>query len=428
MSAVAPASSNWAYIETKVRRLTASSGGSSLTSASIQQYGNNFITNTMPFSVKVDQMRSVYTFYTSPYIDRYPVDVNYNQGFRAPMYVDGIEGTFAKDREQFYLMWPKWPTRFQQAPTSLSGTITGATQANPAQITSANHGLATGAVITITGIVGMTQLNGNTYTITFVNANNFTLNGVDSTAFGAYVSGGSWSANSQSFSFTIGTVPFLSKTLTIGGLSTTGTGIRIGDDGNGNVQLETPNPQVSVPVQTKNPAVPGMYNLNTQNPGLINVLTIGTVNYVTGQIAFTLPSGISLASGELLSVYVSQYQTGLPYSMLFWNNEITIRPVPKRVHKIEIETYLTPVQFLLTTDNPILNQWADYIAYGIAIKILVDRQDTMGVQSLETEFRKEEERVLARQATEELFQRNTTIFSSSVQGQGNYWGNWGGWF
>ncbi len=428
MSVVAPANSTYAYIERKVRRLTASSSESSLRSVDIQEYVNNFYNQNFPNSIKVDQMRSVYTFYTAPYIDKYPVDVNYNQGFRSPMYVDGIEGTFCKDREQFFLMWPKWPTLFQQSPTSLSGIITGATNANPCQITSIAHGLVTGAVITITGIGGMTQLNGETFTITVVDANNFTLNGVDSTAFGVYTSGGSWSANSQSFSFTIGTVPFLRSSVTIGGLTTSGSAIQISDDGEGNLQLNTPNPVVSVPPQTTNPAVPGMYNRNTLNPGLINPVNIGTVNYVSGQMAFVLPSGVSLASGEILRIFVSQYQTARPYSMLFWNNEITIRPVSKFVHKIEIESYLTPVQFMLTSDNPILNQWVKYIAYGAAIDILTDRQDMDGVQNLMGPFKYEEGLVLERQGVEEIGQRNTTIFSGSVQGQGSYYGSWGSWY
>ncbi len=427
MSAVAPANSTYAYIEKKVRRLTASSSESTLKSADIQEYVNNFYNQNFPNCIKTDQMRSVYTFYTSPYIDRYPLDVNYNQGIRAPMEVDGIRGSFFKDRDQFFLMWPKWPTPSQQSPTSLTGTITGATNAVLCQITSPAHGLVTGAVITINNIVGMTQLNGGTYTITVIDANNFTLNGVNSLAFGVYVSGGTWTANSQSFSFTIGSVPFLSKSVTMGAISTSGSSIQISDDGNGNLQIDTPNPQISVPAQTINPAVPGMYNLNTRNPGLINVQNIGTVNYITGQMAFNLPSGISLASGQLLNIFVSQYQTARPYSMLFWNNEITIRPVPKLVHKIEIEAYLTPVQFMLTTDSPIMNQWVKYLAYGAAIDILNDRQDLSGVQNLMPEFKNEEALVLERQATEEIGQRNTTIFSSSVQGQGNYWGSWGNW-
>lgn len=69
-------------------------------------------------------------------------------------------------------------------------SITNATQANPCQITAASHDLVTGETATITGVGGMTELNGNTYTVTLVDANNVTLNGEDSTGYGAYTSGG----------------------------------------------------------------------------------------------------------------------------------------------------------------------------------------------------------------------------------------------
>lgn len=425
---VIPANSTYEYIARKVRRLTASSSQSALSDGSLDEYVNNFFNQNFPNTIKTDQMRAVYTFYTQPYVDRYPVDINYWQGFRFPLYVDGIQGMFFKDRQQFFYMWPKWPTKFQQAPTSLSGTIIAATQSNPCQITSTAHGLATGAVITIANVVGMVQLNGITYTITVLDANNFTLDGVDSTAFTPYVSGGTWTANSQSFSFTISNVPFFSKSVTIGGISATGGTIQIADDGNGNLQYMTVNPQTSDPLQTTFPAVPGMYNQNNNNPGLINVVNIGTVDYITGVMAFVLPPGVSLASGELLNIFVSQYTTGRPYTLMFWNNELTIRPVPKLVHKIEIEAYQTPVQFLQTTDNPIVNQWCKYIAYGTAIDILTDRQDLAGVQNLAPAFDEQEGLILERQGVEEIGQRNNTIFSSSQQGQGNYWGSWGNWY
>ncbi len=79
----------------------------------------------------------------------------------------------------------------------LTGTITGATQANPCVITSANHGLVTGSSIEISGVVGMTQLNGNRYDIVVIDANSFSLflrgSPVNSTNFTAYISGGTWS-------------------------------------------------------------------------------------------------------------------------------------------------------------------------------------------------------------------------------------------
>lgn len=75
------------------------------------------------------------------------------------------------------------------------GGITAATRANPCEVTtSASHYLLTGDVITISGVVGMTQLNGNSYTITKVSATKFTL-GVDSSAYTAWSSGGSVTAS-----------------------------------------------------------------------------------------------------------------------------------------------------------------------------------------------------------------------------------------
>jgi len=200
----------------------------------------------------------------------------------------------------------------------------------------------------------------------------------------------------------------------------------ITDDGNGNLLYDVPNPVISVPPALTN--VPGMKNLNTGNPGDLVQTLIGTVNYVTGLFTFNLPSGVSVAAGQLLRIFVSQYTTGRPYSLLFWNNEITIRPVPKYTHKVEVETYLTPVQFMSYSDNPIMNQWAKYIAYGAAIDILTDRQDIDGVNNLMDAFKYEEGLVLERQGAEEIGQRNATIFSSSVQGNGNYWGAWGNWY
>jgi hypothetical protein len=69
-------------------------------------------------------------------------------------------------------------------------TITGITQANPAVVTAANT-FANGEKVSLSAIVGMTELNGTTPTIANVTGTTFELVGVDSTAFGAYVSGGS---------------------------------------------------------------------------------------------------------------------------------------------------------------------------------------------------------------------------------------------
>ena len=82
-------------------------------------------------------------------------------------------------------------------------TITGATQADPVVVTAASHGYSDGDVVQIEDVVGlgssagMTELNGNRYTINNTTTNTFELQStattpvdVDGTAYGAYVSGG----------------------------------------------------------------------------------------------------------------------------------------------------------------------------------------------------------------------------------------------
>jgi hypothetical protein len=72
--------------------------------------------------------------------------------------------------------------------------ITGATAANPVVITSNNHGLQTGDTCFIESVVGMTEINDETFTVTRVDANTFSLDGEDGTLYVPYVSGGTFDA------------------------------------------------------------------------------------------------------------------------------------------------------------------------------------------------------------------------------------------
>jgi len=79
--------------------------------------------------------------------------------------------------------------------TDSTKAITGITQANPGVITSVAHGFTNGQELELADIVGMTQLNGRNFFVAGATANTYTLTyrdgtPVDTTAFGAYVSGG----------------------------------------------------------------------------------------------------------------------------------------------------------------------------------------------------------------------------------------------
>jgi len=79
--------------------------------------------------------------------------------------------------------------------TEAPKTITGASQSNPAVIVSAAHGFANGDWVYISGVSGMTALNGLNWIVANATTNTFTLVDmfgvpVSSVAFNAYISGG----------------------------------------------------------------------------------------------------------------------------------------------------------------------------------------------------------------------------------------------
>jgi hypothetical protein len=454
-SPVAQADSTYVFIEKKVRRLTASASESALSSVNIEEAVNTFYNTDFPYAIKIDQQRSVYKFLTIPNVDRYPVDVNNLQGFRAPVYFEGIQGNLFKNRDQLFNLYPRYPTQFQQGVPSTNGVITAILQpSNPTQITSASHGLSTGDFVLIENVGGMVELNGNYYMITVVDPNTFTLDGIDNTTFSAYTSGGTWTSTSTNVSFTLfgnNVNPFpqpnfgiLSTQVVIGGIDINGNPIRIMDDGGGVVnafgigsntttgqlvfvtQNAVGNNVYLDPTDVQTPILPALSPIGGQNnanlpntaypPASLTTQYCGTVNYVTTQISLRLP--VPPAPGTMLNIWAATYQVGRPYNALFWNNEITIRPVPDNVYLVEIETYQTPAQFMNTSNHPVLNQWAQYIAYGAAREILRDRQDMEGVANLEEGFKRQEALVLERQAVEEIGQPNITMFNSTQVGFG----------
>lgn len=374
MSTLAQADSTYAYIERKVRRLTASASEASLASVEIQRAVNTFYNSDFPYAIKIDQQRSVYKFLTIPNVDRYPVDVNNLQGFRAPVYFEGIQGNFFKNRDQLYNLYPRYPTQFQPiggdgVTTSFSFTLFGNNQ-NP--FPQPNFGILSTQVV-----IGGVDINGDPIRI---------------------IDDGGAVVNSYG----------------IGSNTTTGRLLFIKQNSVGNnVYLDSVNAQQS--------AIPPLSPLPIPSPpSPLTNQYCGTVNYVTTQFNITFP--VAPAAGTMINVWSATYNVGRPYNLLFWNNELTVRPVPDNVYLCEVEVFQTPAQFMNESDNPILNQWAQYIAYGAAAEILRDRQDMEGVENLQEGFKRQEALVLERQSIEEIQQPNITLFNSTQGGYGIGWG------
>jgi hypothetical protein len=93
--------------------------------------------------------------------------------------------------------------------TETTTAITGITQANPAVVTAASHGLSNGDRVFIASVGGMTEVNNREFTVAGATANTFELSGIDSSAFTAYTSGG-----------TVGKIVEVTTTYTTAQLST----------------------------------------------------------------------------------------------------------------------------------------------------------------------------------------------------------------
>lgn len=79
--------------------------------------------------------------------------------------------------------------------TGLAKTITGITQATPAVVTATAHGFSNGDDVFLSGVVGMTEVNGRWFKVANKTTNTFELTSihganVNSAGYGAYVSGG----------------------------------------------------------------------------------------------------------------------------------------------------------------------------------------------------------------------------------------------
>lgn len=194
------------------------------------------------------------------------------------------------------------------------------------------------------------------------------------------------------FSWTLG-APFLRNEVLIGSTDIGGNTIQVEDDGNGNLVTA----------------------------GTSNVL--GSVDYVTG--AFSITFVTAPAAAEDIVVWVAQYQASRPNSMIFWNDTVTVRPIPDGVYRLEFEAYQTPTQFMATGEAPTLNQYWQLLALGASVKVLQDRQDMEGLENIMPFFEEQHGLVLERQAIEGIGVRNGSIFSERGYGHGSY-GPYGG--
>lgn len=138
-------------------------------------------------------------------------------------------------------------------------------------------------------------------------------------------------------------------------------------------------------------------------------MTTNTVDYNTGLVNVTFFD--PPAANVPIQVQCYFYQQGIPRSILYYNNTITVRPPPNTQYIIELGAYLTPAAFLQSSNAVPFAYMSEYIARGAARKILSDTGDIEQFQFYEPLFREQEMLVWKRSQRQITATRTPTIFS-----------------
>jgi hypothetical protein len=146
--------------------------------------------------------------------------------------------------------------------------------------------------------------------------------------------------------------------------------------------------------------------------------TSNTINYLTGVATVTFNQ--SIPPGADINVQCFYFQGGLPRSILFYNNTLTLRSPPATQYLVELDAYLSPAAFLNTASAIPFGYMAEYIARGAARKILSDTGDIEQFSFYEPLFREQEILVWKRSQRQITNNRTETLYS---QGFGAGFGN-----
>jgi hypothetical protein len=138
---------------------------------------------------------------------------------------------------------------------------------------------------------------------------------------------------------------------------------------------------------------------------------ISFVNYITGAYQFTLNGTESIPATATIYASVVPYQSSRPTDILFYNQQIVLRPVPQQVYQVEYQISQMPTELIENNDAPELDEWYLFICAGAAKLIYTDFPDPEGMQYLEPIWQ-EQLQISQRRTLRQLSsQRAQTIFS-----------------
>ena len=376
-----------AAIQKKVRRLTRTPSESQLTTAELNEYINTFILYDFPEHLRLFNLRTTFAWWTNPYQDRYPLGGIQDFGGAFPGATGGATNAAANPLFNFN---NKYIT--VHPPVYIAGFQALFTQSEQQFY---------GIYPKINSIVSIGTA-GNGVTTQFAGTINTN---------GAIIPPGLV----QQTCLVQGQVLFDSVDVNSNGLAMVDQPI---------LDATTGNPTVWGALYPQNavPATPLLLNapyFSDPNFPLTNY-----VNYQTGSFVVTFPT--APRSGQAINSQTVFQAVARPQALLVYDNAFWVRPVPDQPYRVEFEVYIRPTEFIDTVQQPLLQEWWQYIAYGAAKKVFEDRMDLESVQQIVPEFKKQESLILRKTIVQNTNERTPSIYTEQTNfGPGaNGWG-WG---
>lgn len=387
-------------IITYVRRLIKTPSNAVITDNLIIDYINRFWLMDVDARMQLFDLKTTYQFQTVPGVDKYNMPL-YDpqiqpgnqtiasfpvyQGFLEPAYVNGVRVSFQTQRSIFYNAFPNIVQQLQVVAVG-DGTAGPYTfqlpmLSNSVPVNPPVTGILRGHV-DITGILA-------------------TGNNIDPPI-----------ADTALAATQIPAVPVTSveSQFYITSSDATGSSVVVQDSGQfllGNVNYGLLMQPGKAPYG--NLPLPGGYST-----------TSNTINYLTGECSVQFP--VAIPSGVNINAQCYYFQSGLPRSMLYYNNCITLRMPPSQQWLVSLEAYLTPAAFLATGQAAPFGYMCEYIARGAARKILADTGDIEQFNFYEPLFVEQEMLVWKRSQRQFTATRTETIYSQGQYGTSN-WAN-----
>jgi hypothetical protein len=343
-------------IRTKIRRITARPSAVQISDSEIDKYINTFYVYDMPEHLKMESLRYNYQFTTTANIPAYDFPTDTYLTAMPPVYIGGYQSYMTQSRSNYFRVNPS--LNFLQQSVYTGDGTDGSTGSYSGQFLT-NLPICPGFKPNPPGAYSDSTVAGQDIAAKFLNWN-------------VIVSA-------------LGTPDATS------GISPS---ITLIDDGQGN--LFDPADTSTDPAAAR-----------------------GTINYITGAIDITLFSAV-IPRGNAINVQYIPYVASRPQSVMFFQDQILVYPIPDQAYTISFEAYKYPTAFDGTsTVSPQLNEWWQLLAYGAADKIFSDNADLENMSKFRPLLDEQMNLCLRRTIVQQTSERTATIYTEQ-SGPGQY--------